>query len=324
MILGWLLIGRPARELVTKTHRMAAGDLAPDLIVTRADELGQLAMAVNELCLRLNEAGVRLGEEEEKRLSAEAEALRAAAERDDAVAQLLHADRLSTIGRLAASLAHELGSPLTVIAGRAQSIARGRTQGEAKVQQSAQIVADQAKRVGDLIQQLLDYSRRQPSERQQINLPVLITHWAEVLQPLGKRHGVEVVVHDERETEGGVLAFGDPGLIQQVVANLVVNGIHAQPDGGRVHIRVAREGDDAVLEVTDEGEGIPPEVREHIFEPFFTTKKAGEGTGLGLSVVQEIVVSHGGAIEVETPKGGGTTFRVRLPSAKAGGQEEAA
>jgi signal transduction histidine kinase len=226
--------------------------------------------------------------------------------------QLRHADRLAAVGRLSASVIHELGTPLTVIVGRAQSIARGRVEGE-RAREAGQIVAEQAQRISDVIRDLLDFSRARTEERQLL-LNEELPRWLGVLQPYAHRAGAELTW----ELEPGCVVRGSSSLLAQIVTNLVTNAIQAQPDGGRVDVEVRASGDEVELVVADRGQGIPAEIRGRVFEPFFTTKPEGVGTGLGLSVVREIVDDMGGAVEIESEPGSGTRVLVRLPGERAG------
>jgi len=302
-LLGWMLIGRHVDRLVKKTKRIAQGDLSPDLDDKSSNEFGALAGALNHLCRRLDDAGVQLGE-------AESRALQLAAERDDAVRQLLHADRLAALGQLTASVAHELGSPLTVIAGRAQAIARGRTKDEERIRQSAAIIDEQAQRTSRIIRNMLDFSRREPSSVAQADVGALLADWLVVLAPLAKRGSVELAL----DAPGAPVHLDvDAALLQQVITNLVLNGVQAQPEGGEVRLWVEEDDDSVAIHVRDRGPGIRDDDKVRVFEPFFTTKDAGEGTGLGLSVVQEIITQHHGHLDVVTPEDGGCDMVVVLP-----------
>lgn len=224
-------------------------------------------------------------------------------------------DRLATVGQLAAGLAHEVGTPLGVIAGRAQMIASGEVV-EREALDSARIVAEQAKRISGIVRQLLDFARKRPPEMTSVDLRALARSTAELLEPMARKQGVSVELAPEEPTGR---ARGDAGQLQQVLTNLVVNAVQATPRGKKVELAV-RPAEDRWVEVVvrDQGSGISPEVRDHVFEPFFTTKDVGEGTGLGLSVAHGIVEEHGGMIEVDTEVGQGSCFTIRLPRAEEG------
>ncbi len=228
--------------------------------------------------------------------------------RKEALTQLRHADRLTTIGRLAAGLAHELGTPLNVVSGKASLVSSGRVAGE-DAKKAARVIEQQADRMTTIIRHLLDFARRGGTGREATDLRALCEQTAELLRPLARRSNVTL------SCEGpAVTASVNRSEMQQVLSNLVTNAIHAMPEGGDVSLIAAvDDGAYAIIRVEDEGDGIAPDVLPRIFDPFFTTKEVGAGTGLGLSVVHGIVDDHGGTIHVETAVGRGTTFILRLP-----------
>jgi signal transduction histidine kinase len=239
--------------------------------------------------------------------------------RVSALQELRHAERLNTIGKLAAGVAHELGTPLNVIMGRADLISRGREDLEGS-RASARIIREQGERMVRIIHGLLEFGRRAGTNTRSEELRSVVDETVELLQGLAGHAGVEIVV-DGREVRTPV----NRTEIQQVLSNLLSNAVHAMPRGGRIEVSVSEvetkfvENDDkrdrkyAFISVRDQGTGIAPEIAPSIFEPFFTTKEAGEGSGLGLSVSYGIVRDHGGAIRFQTAVGEGTTFVVYLP-----------
>ena len=242
-----------------------------------------------------------------------------AALRMAALGQLRHAERLNTVGKLASGMAHELGTPLAVISGRADLIAQGQVDPDG-AKKSARIIAAQALRMETLIHHLLAFARRGGTETVRADVLTLCQDAAELLVPLAKERSVQLVVRGDH-----ALASVNRSEISQVLSNLIANAVHAMKDAGTIEVttKVTRatlheHGDKtersyAVLAVRDEGTGIAPAVLPFIFDPFFTTKDVGEGTGLGLSIVFGIVRDHGGAIRVESAIGEGTTFFVYLP-----------
>jgi signal transduction histidine kinase len=241
------------------------------------------------------------------------------AARQDALGQLRHAERLTTLGRLASGIAHEIGTPLNVISGRAELIASKSLNADAVVA-SANIVVAQADRISVIIRQLLDFARKGGTRVERTDLTSLIEHTALLLGPLASKSGVEIVSTGEH-AEADV----NRSELQQVITNLITNAIHAMPGGGKLGVSVSTEvardpratqsapRPYAVIRVQDQGVGIAPDVLPRIFEPFFTTRDVGVGTGLGLSVVFGIVQDHGGWITVDTAPDEGTTLSVYLP-----------
>ncbi|HEX4351538.1 MAG TPA: ATP-binding protein [Polyangiales bacterium] len=239
--------------------------------------------------------------------------------RMSAVAELRHAERLNTIGKLATGLAHELGSPTAVIAGRAELIAGDLLTPEERVA-SALTIVEQSHRIARIIRNMLDFGRRSATETKREDIATLAEETVELLRTIARKSGVEITVRGSE-----VKARINRSELQQVLSNLLANAIYALHDGGRIDVvveeanaRLPENGDRAVrsyacLEVRDEGSGIAPEILPRIFDPFFTTKPAGDGTGLGLSVSYGIIRDHGGGIRIQSVLGGGTTVRVYLP-----------
>jgi signal transduction histidine kinase len=234
--------------------------------------------------------------------------------------QLRHADRLTTVGKLASGLAHELGTPLNVVAGRARMIAEEEVASAGEAVECARIIVAQADRMTGIVRQLLDFARRRGGERHPTNLSELTAQAAALLRPLAAKRGVAIEVAPVGPPIRGNM---DPTQIQQAVMNLLMNAVQASTNGQAVRLAArAEEGTNprtglrsrhAVLEVADEGAGIPPENLEQIFDPFFTTKAPGDGTGLGLSVAHGIAEDHGGWIDAESHAGRGSCFRIWLP-----------
>jgi two-component system NtrC family sensor kinase len=302
LFLGVVFIGRPISRLAVKARRVGTGDLSQPLHLRQRDELGELANEINLMC-------ERLGEE------------RGARER--ATEQLRHADRLTTVGKLASGIAHELGTPLNVVSGRARLIVDREVDGAAVID-SARIVAEQADRMTALIRQLLDFARPRALQKAPVNLATLSARVCELVGTIARKANVRLAPPLPDES---MRLAADDGQLTQVLTNLVVNAIQAAPkDGGEVEISVARVEQEPppyvggpvrtwlALAVRDNGAGMTDATRERIFEPFYTTKAVGEGTGLGLSVSWGIAREHGGWIDVASAPKGGSTFTVYLPA----------
>lgn len=305
LVVGVWLVGKPLGLLAAKALRIGQGDLSGPLRLKQRDEVGQLAQAVNAMCERLAEANARSAAETSARIKA--------------MEQLRHADRLITVGRLAAGIAHELGTPLNVIIGRVKMLRRGAVTPEA-VEDYLTSVAEQADRMTAIIGQLLDFARRRGPKIGEVDLQYLARSIVKLLEPIARKHDVRLEVSSDTRA----LARGDIMQLEQVLSNLVVNAIHACKGGGLVTVsagltEVAGPAPErnAYLRVEDDGEGMDKEIQDRIFEPFFTTKDIGQGTGLGLSVAHGIVQEHGGSILVETQLGRGSSFSVLLPVGNA-------
>lgn len=227
-----------------------------------------------------------------------------------------HADRLATIGQLAAGVAHELNEPLGNILGFAQLAQKSpglpdQTRGDIERIVKASLYAR------EIIRKLLFFSRQAPSRMMAVNLNTVVEDVLSLLESRCAKAGIRVVLGLSEELP---VIRGDPAQLQQVVVNLVVNAIQAMPDEGQLRVAIQVKDDAVFLSVDDTGVGIPPENIQRVFAPFFTTKDVGQGTGLGLSVVHGIVSAHGGWVRVESKPGKGARFVIRLPQAGPTGE----
>jgi two-component system NtrC family sensor kinase len=307
LLLGFVLVLKPVRALVEQARRIGTGQFGTRCAAGRSDELGELAGEMNHMAELLERHQQELDRETNARLQA--------------LNQLRHADRLATAGKLASGIAHELGTPLNVVMGRAKLI-RNDVQARDEARRNGQIIEDQAARMTLIIRQLLDFARAREAKRAPANARELVERVVRLLQPLA-------------EKQSTVLSFGalsesaridvDAGQLEQVLTNLTVNALQALHTGGVVRFAVySREtplepedgtgGKYVVIEVDDSGPGMAPQVMARVFEPFFTTKEVGEGTGLGLSVAYGIVQEHGGFFTVDSAPGRGSRFCVHLPA----------
>ncbi len=226
---------------------------------------------------------------------------------------LRQAERLAEMGTLASGMAHEIGTPMNVILGRAEQLMR-KTE-EETTKKSLGVIVAQVERITKIMNQLLTFARRKPIERRRVNLGQTLDDCLEVLQERIRRTRVRVESRYETLLHP-VYIHADPDQMSQVFLNLFINAIHAMPDGGTLRISLEQTDSHVRAVVTDTGHGVPKEDLPKIFHPFFTTKEAGQGTGLGLTVVYNIVQEHGGSIAVDSEPGTGTTFTVTLPASK--------
>lgn len=319
-LLVWGLVRRaishPLKRLVEGIDEVSVGDLTPAILRERDDEIGDLADRFNHMTASLREARAETQRNLEAKLALEA--------------RLRHSDKLATIGQLAANIAHEIGTPLNVIGGRARTMEK-KAGDPAEVAKNAAIIAGQTERITKIIQQMLKYARREKvAERRPLQLDRVVRATLDFLEHQTATSQVAVELEGLLAGAAPSAAFtvaGDADRLQQVCINLCVNALQAMPKGGILtvgcHSEVRRKpGLDVapparymVLEVADTGVGIPPADRERVFEPFYSTKESG-GTGLGLAVSQGIVKEHDGWIEVEGRPAGGTLFRVFLPASE--------
>jgi signal transduction histidine kinase len=311
LAVGAYFVRRPIAHLIAGARRIGQGDLTTRIVLRQTDELGQLATELDHMRNELTVAQARV--ESEVRARTEAQ-VRAAVERErrkEAVDQLRHADRLGVVGRIASSLVHELGAPLQVIAGRARMVERDAAANE-KIVENARIAREQSERITLLVRQLLDFSRKGGKPGDRAVVEEVVERTTKLLEPIATTSKVQLVVDVDANT---AIVRGDAASLQQVLVNLAINAVQAMPDGGTLTVRTAVESSHARIDVEDTGVGMSDDTRAKIFTPFFTTKPPGQGTGLGLCVVDDIVKSCGGRIDVESTPGKGTRFRVELPLA---------
>jgi two-component system NtrC family sensor kinase len=305
--IGWLLVGQRVGRLSALARAVGRGETTKRVPATANDELTELTSALNDMVQDLEDTRAR--------------GARAAAERERLTNELRHADRLATIGALMARLAHEIGTPLNVIAARTKLIAREQVEGTAVVE-NARIAAEQTDRITTIIRTFLDFARDSRDAARRFPATAIVEHTTALLGSLALERNVELVVGtrvDDRFVNGDLL------LLQQAVTNLVVNALDVAPPGSRVTIDVTEldctppdgrgrgPGRYLCVRVGDRGPGIDPDVLPHLFEAFFTTKPRGGGTGLGLSIAAGIVHEHGGWIDVESDPQVGTQFMLHLP-----------
>jgi two-component system NtrC family sensor kinase len=302
LIIWWLnkqLVSRPVAELMAGTRRVADGDLTTTIPATADHELGDLAKAFNDMTRRLAETQ----------------------------RQLNQADKLASVGRLAAGIAHEINNPLTGVLTYASLLGK-RCDGDTQTREDLDVIVRETKRCRGIIKELLDFARPSSPARKPADLNEVVRRSVAVVTNQLSVNHVDLALDLAEDLP---LAYADANQIQQVVVNLLINsGDAIGPDGGRIRIVTGtaavmpvekaaihwdREARTMVeLRVEDNGSGIAPEHLAHIFEPFYSSK-GSRGTGLGLAVSWGIIEGHEGTIDVESELGRGTRFTIRLPLA---------
>jgi len=307
-LLASRLVSRPITKLLRGIDDVAKGDLSHVILSERDDEIGQIATRFNEMTFSLRESRGETQRQNEAKLALEQ--------------RLGQTEKLATIGQLAAEIAHEVGTPLNVIAGRARSIQK-KAQEPGAIEKNAEIIAEQTARITRIIQRLLDFTRRKVGAggKAEVNLNEIALTTMELLS--GQFSAAKVKTRLER-SEGLPRIAGDADRLQQVMINLLLNAVQAMPDGGALavetrSVRRTRPGLEAeqafvCFSVKDTGVGIPDDIKDKIFDPFYTTKEGRGGTGLGLAVCSGIVKEHDGWIDVEAAEPTGSIFRVYLPA----------
>jgi two-component system NtrC family sensor kinase len=301
---------RRLRELTGVVEAVGAGHYGLRTHIVDEGPLGGLANAVNVMCDRLQGA-------------------RAAADAHlDAVEQLRHSERLSTLARLTHSVAEEFGNPLNVIQMRAQLIESGDTATLSEAQQNAAIIRAQARRMTRSVQDILSFARRQPARIARCDLAAVVHRAVALCEHRAKKHGS--VLRCEIPKDAIEIRADERALVQAVV-HLIVNGIQATREPGGVVLvvlqdRLSAPRNDAeapmqryaCIRVTDAGEGVSDQSLPHLFEPFYSTRSPSEGAGMGLAVAQGIAKEHEGWITVESDLGKGSAFTLHLPRTQRG------
>jgi signal transduction histidine kinase len=314
------IVYAPVRSLHETMARAGAGDLAARAAVFRSDEMGALARGFNEMLDRLSGFNQAL----EERVAAVTTALdRSHEERLDNYRQMLAlrdalaaADRLATIGQTAASVAHQVGTPLNLISGHVQLLLEQRDL-DPDLARRLHLVLEQIGRVSDPIRGLLEHTRR-PGTAAPIDVGMLLDTIVNLVRP---RLSTVGVVLELAIAPSLPVVRGHRDELEMALLNLVTNAMDAMPGGGV--LRVAAEGNQerVTIALSDSGGGITPELLPRIFDPWVTTKPEGRGTGLGLTITRDVIARLGGSLDVASEPGRGTTFTITLP-VDAGGMSD--
>lgn len=304
-------IGRPVRQLVKGTRKVGEGDLNYSISVFSDDEMGYLASSFNNMTISLKKANKEI---QELITNLEKKVEERTSELKQTQFQLLQAEKLAAIGKIAATVAHEINNPLsgvfTYIKLMERKIENGKVEQEvAKFREYLSIMSREVERTSTIVRNLLDFSRPKAPSRKLTNLTKLIE---ETLILITNQIKVNNIVVEKRFNNIPEVMV-DPSQMKQVFLNIMVNACEAIEKGGVFTITTdyRQEKNTVILGFSDTGIGIPPEDIPKIFDPFFTTKQ--KGTGLGLSVVEGIVTRHGGFLEVKSEVGKGTKVSITLP-----------
>ena len=220
--------------------------------------------------------------------------------------QLQHANRLTMTGQVAAAVAHELNEPLTNIIGFAQLAAKNKG-APAELKSDLEKIESLSLHTREIVRRLLMFSKKMPRNVLTVDLNRIVEDGLAFMRHHCLKRGISLVFD---RFDGPLEMEADANQLKQVIFNLVMNSVHACGSGGSIRVETTRQGNATRLEVADDGHGMSPDVLEKIFIPFFTTRHPGEGTGLGLSVVVEIVEAHGGAISVDSEPGQGARVTI--------------
>ena len=325
ILLVTLLVDQAARLLVFRRlahmretmQRAAAGQLNARVAVGSLDEIGVIARGLNDILEgldRLNDAvdgRVEKATEVFRQRSVEiADSHRAMARLSD---ELARAGRLAALGQAAANMAHQIGTPLNLISGYVQLLIQSLPPDSGAVDR-LKAIQDQITKVTAVVRAALDSSRPPAIPHERTDIAALVKRVCQMAGPIleESRVHVEVIAPDE-----AVERLADPVQLELALLNLISNSVDAMVSGGTLTLQLLRVDDRIRIEVEDTGGGIPSELVSHIFDPWVTTKPHGKGSGLGLSIARQVVVSHGGTIRVDNQPGRGARFTIDLPAAEA-------
>ena len=318
-VLSWFsvlrVVGKPVKALKRGTERLAAGDLGYQIEVSSRDEIGELAHSFNDMSSQLEKEhneNVAWTHTLEKRVDQKTRELKRAHE------HALHTEKMASIGKMAAVLAHEINNPLSGILTYAKLLRKwvdhddGGESRRREICDSLDLIAAESRRCGDLVKNLLTFSRTTPMNLQATNLNHVIDRALRLIQ-----HQLDLAgTHVEPQLDPNLpQVLCDGAQIEQVLLALMVNAMDAMPQGGNLWVTTRADTGKSTVQVVvrDDGTGISPEILSRLFEPFLTTKETGRGVGLGLAISRSILERHNGSIDVQSELGRGTTFTVTLP-----------
>jgi two-component system, NtrC family, sensor kinase len=311
----WRVVDKPINALKNGTRHLSQGELGYQIEVRSEDEVGDLAHSFNDMSLQLraaNEQIVTWARTLEDRVEEKTKELRSAHD------HVLHVEKMASLGKMAAVVAHEVNNPLSGILTYAKLlrkwVANGQVEHEKRdeAMQSLELIAAESRRCGELIKNLLSLSRTAPMNVKSTDLHQVIDCCLLLVRHQLDLTGIELQLKLDDDLPRVPC---DPEQIEQVLLALIMNAVDAMPHGGNLWIETRLNHDETEIDiqVRDDGSGIAPDVLPQIFEPFMTTKERGRGVGLGLAISRGIVERHNGRIEVESRLGQGTTFTVTLP-----------
>ena len=319
LLVDWLgrrLIHRPIARIRATMARAGDGDFTARAEIVRDDEIGTVAGGLNEMLQRLQDSNVALQDrvrDATAELRVRNDELVESYQRVFALREALaRAEQLAAVGQMAASVAHQVGTPLNLISGYVQMMQEDAL-ADPRSARRLEIVQEQIGKVAAVVRTLLDHSRR-PGDRGAADVGPLLARVADVARPKLDASGIALIL----DVPPGLPAiWADAQELELAILNLVTNSLDAMPGGGTLTIRAMPAGDGVRIEITDTGCGIPGDLLPRIFQPWVTTKSAGRGTGLGLSITHDVIARHGGTIAAVSDPGHRTTFTIDLPAPDA-------
>jgi two-component system NtrC family sensor kinase len=302
------MVNIPVRQLLQHAKRVGSGELGAAVAITSRDEMGELAEALNEMTLKLKSSHNEL---EEWARTLEEKVRERTQELQRMQRQLIHSEKLASLGELVAGIAHEINNPLTGIL-VFSSLIKNDDKLDPTLKNDLETVIRETERCATIVRGLLEFSRESVPQKAWTSLNQVMDASLALVENQAQFQNITI----HRNYSPAIPEFSaDPNQLEQVFINMLLNASHAMPNGGtlRITTEMASDGKCLQVKIADTGCGIPEENMAKIFDPFFTTRQNG-GTGLGLSVSYGIVNNHGGIIEVESAIGVGTTFTIRLPA----------
>ncbi len=315
----FVMVHRPVRRLREGTRQISSGNLAYEIPLHGTDEIGALATEFNKMTRVLRKA-----EEENTNWAATLEnrIREKTLELQRINEQIVQIEKMASLGKLSATVAHELNNPLEGILTYAKLIAKRLRKVEGESEPARQTLEDmdliirEVQRCGNIVKNLLLFSKQQVAEIGMVPVRGIIDKAVRLMQHHFKISNVELVL-DNSGPDTTLMC--DENQIEQALVALFVNAVEAMPEGGKLSVSVdTSPAGDVNIRIGDTGMGIAPEDIPHIFEPFFSTKKEGKGVGMGLSIVYGIIERHGGTVSVKSEPGQGTVFTLSFPSAARG------
>jgi two-component system NtrC family sensor kinase len=309
-IIIYKIVSKPVQELVDGMGKVAGGDLNHSVPITSVDEMGMLATTFNSMIKDLKAAR---DQREKWTQMLEEEITKKTEEIQNTHANLMQTEKLASLGRMAAGVAHEINNPLTGVV-TFSHLLKKRFTPESTEAEDLNVIIEQAERCSKIINNLLTFARATPTEKGQVSINDILNRTIFMVKNQAKFFHVKFIVELE-DTQ--FLVFGDSSQFQQIFLNMFINAADAMNGKGNITVSTHTISEDdkkfVEIEFSDEGCGIAEKDMPKLFEPFFTTKPVGKGTGLGLSVSHGIVKHMGGHIKVRSTVGKGTSFFVRLP-----------
>ena len=316
------IVYNPIENLLGAMSKAEGGNLSVVVDQSTSDEIGLLTARFNRMLGRIRRVTEQLADEQRQLETRVHDATAEIAERKEQLEeanlqlfemqrQLTQLERLAAAGQLAAQFAHEVGTPLNLISGHVQLL-RARATEERTIKR-LDVIADQIERITHIVRSMLDSTRRPALRLEPTDINEMINRILDASQPTLAAYHVEVIT---KLADGLPLVPADSDQLQQVFMNLVNNSLDAMEKGGSLAVATSQQPLSVVIEVRDTGEGIPEDRIGLIFDPLFSTKP-GRGTGLGLTIVKQIILEHGGTVDVESEPGRGTMFRISLPTSEA-------